>query len=106
MLAPALPSRSSSRLMLRLALAALALGWAAAWLAARGFAPWRWLGQNWSGEAVLTAAELSRYTGTEGSPGLYLAVLGQVFDVQQGRRHYGPGGAYSFFSGTRLPIPL
>uniref|UniRef100_A0A8C6X6C2 Neuferricin n=1 Tax=Naja naja TaxID=35670 RepID=A0A8C6X6C2_NAJNA len=85
--------------MLRPALAALALGWAVAWLAARGFSPWWWLGRNCSGEAVLTAAELSRYTGTEGSPGLYLAVLGQVFDVQQGRSHYGPGGAYGFFSG-------
>ncbi|KAM6466465.1 neuferricin isoform 1-T3 [Liasis olivaceus] len=85
--------------MLRRALVALALGWAAAWLAARGFAPWRWLGPRCRGETTLSAAELSRYTGAEGSPGLYLAVLGQVFDVQRGRRHYGPGGAYSCFSG-------
>ncbi|KAJ7308915.1 hypothetical protein JRQ81_008192 [Phrynocephalus forsythii] len=84
--------------MLRLgALAALALGWAAAWLWGRGFDPRAWL---W-GEAgaVWSAAELSRHTGTEEGAGLYLAVLGQVFDVQRGRKHYGPGGAYSFFAG-------
>uniref|UniRef100_A0A6J0V4H4 Neuferricin n=1 Tax=Pogona vitticeps TaxID=103695 RepID=A0A6J0V4H4_9SAUR len=76
------------------ALAVLALGCAAAWLWRRGFDP-----RSWHGDPVLSAAELSRYTGTEESAGLYLAVLGQVFDVQRGRRHYGPGGAYSFFSG-------
>ncbi|NXX77039.1 NEUFC protein, partial [Urocolius indicus] len=47
----------------------------------------------------LSAAELSRYRGAQGDPGLYLAVLGRVFDVERGRRHYGPGGAYSGFAG-------
>ncbi|NWI51080.1 NEUFC protein, partial [Calyptomena viridis] len=37
--------------------------------------------------------------GQPGQPGLYLALLGQVFDVQRGRRHYGPGGAYSGLAG-------
>ncbi|XP_010179747.1 PREDICTED: neuferricin, partial [Mesitornis unicolor] len=35
----------------------------------------------------------------ESEPGLYLAVLGRVFDVERGRRHYGPGGAYSGLAG-------
>ncbi|XP_048374691.1 neuferricin isoform X2 [Sphaerodactylus townsendi] len=84
--------------MLRGALAALALGFVAAWILSRGFDPRSWLRQT-RDEWVVTAAELSRYTGGEGSPGLYLALLGQVFDVQRGHQHYGPGGAYSFFSG-------
>lgn len=80
------------------ALAALALGWAAAWLWRRGFDPRAWL----EGEAgaVWSAAELRRHAGTEASAGLCLAVLGQVFDVRRGRKHYGPGGAYSFFAGA------
>ncbi|XP_044142165.1 neuferricin isoform X1 [Bufo gargarizans] len=48
---------------------------------------------------LLSREELSRYHGGQGSPGLYLAVLGQVFDVQKGIKHYGPGGSYSFFAG-------
>ncbi|XP_028662855.1 neuferricin [Erpetoichthys calabaricus] len=48
---------------------------------------------------LLTPEELSRYTGTPDSPGLYLAVLGQVFDVSRGRRHYSPGGSYHVFAG-------
>ncbi|XP_030041439.1 neuferricin [Microcaecilia unicolor] len=50
-------------------------------------------------EKLLSKEELHRYTGVTGSSGLYLAVLGQVFDVQKGREHYGPGGSYSFFAG-------
>ncbi|XP_029467928.1 neuferricin [Rhinatrema bivittatum] len=50
-------------------------------------------------EQLLSKEELSRYTGAAGSPGLYLALLGHVFDVKKGRKHYGPGGSYSFFAG-------
>ncbi|XP_078535809.1 neuferricin [Lissotriton helveticus] len=50
-------------------------------------------------DRLLTSTELGRYTGTEGSHGLYLALLGEVFDVQRGHKHYGPGGSYSFFAG-------
>lgn len=53
---------------------------------------------------IYTKDELSAYDGSEGSPGLLLAIVGQVFDVSKGKRHYGPGGGYSFFSakdGTR-----
>ncbi|XP_069828567.1 neuferricin [Dendropsophus ebraccatus] len=51
-----------------------------------------------SEERLLNPEELSRYDGGHGSPGLYLALLGQVFDVHKGRKHYGPGGSYSFFA--------
>lgn len=48
---------------------------------------------------LLSRRELSLYDGEEGSKGLYLAILGQVFDVHKGHRHYGPGGAYHFMAG-------
>lgn len=50
-------------------------------------------------ELLITAEELRKYDGSEGSPGIYLALLGQVFDVTSGKDYYGPGGGYSFFSG-------
>ncbi|XP_072302759.1 neuferricin [Eucyclogobius newberryi] len=43
--------------------------------------------------------ELSYYDGTQGSKGLYLALLGQIFDVSKGAKHYGPGGSYHFMTG-------
>lgn len=48
---------------------------------------------------LLTEDQLSLYNGGENSKGLYLAILGQVFDVEKGRKHYGPGGGYNFFTG-------
>ncbi|GAA6218436.1 neuferricin [Lates japonicus] len=48
---------------------------------------------------LLSKHELSLYDGEEGSKGLYLAIMGQVFDVQKGHKHYGPGGAYHFMAG-------
>lgn len=48
---------------------------------------------------LLSSRELSLYDGQEGSKGLYLAILGQVFDVQKGHKHYGPGGTYHFMTG-------
>ncbi|XP_077447833.1 neuferricin isoform X3 [Stigmatopora argus] len=48
---------------------------------------------------VLNSHELSLYDGNEGSKGIYLAILGQVFDVHEGRKHYEPGGAYHFLTG-------
>ncbi|KAJ7428792.1 hypothetical protein WISP_00729 [Willisornis vidua] len=71
------------------ALALLGLGLAA--LLGRGFEP---------RQRLLSARDLRRYRGAPGDPGLYLALLGRVFDVQRGRRHYGPGGAYSALAGT------
>lgn len=48
---------------------------------------------------LLRKQELSLYDGEEASRGLYLAILGQVFDVSKGRKHYGPGGAYHSLAG-------
>ncbi|KAM8797412.1 neuferricin [Eudromia elegans] len=70
----------------------------AAWLLGRGFEPGA-RPRGGPGPRLLRAAELARYRGAPGEPGLYVALLGQVFDVQRGRRHYGPGGAYSGLSG-------
>ncbi|XP_053188333.1 neuferricin isoform X2 [Scomber japonicus] len=47
---------------------------------------------NESTQRLLSRQELSLYDGEEGSRGVYLAILGQVFDVHKGYRHYGPGG--------------
>lgn len=48
---------------------------------------------------LLSRRELSLYDGEEGSRGIYLAILGQVFDVHRGHKHYGPGGAYHVMAG-------
>lgn len=53
-------------------------------------------------ERMLTEDELSLYNGEQNSKGLYLAILGQVFDVERGRKHYGPGGSYHFFTGKLI----
>lgn len=61
----------------------------------------RWMGW-WSGRAGLrlfVPEELARYRGGPGDPGLYLALLGRVYDVSSGRRHYEPGAHYSGFAG-------
>lgn len=67
------------------------------------FLPREWFftsGNNSTPVRVLSSRELSLYDGKEGSKGLYLAVLGQVFDVTKGHKHYGPGGAYHFMTGN------
>ncbi|XP_041657256.1 neuferricin [Cheilinus undulatus] len=69
------------------------------------FLPWEWLSkflhETNQGPPVrlLSRRELSLYDGEEGSKGLYLAILGQVFDVHEGQKHYGPGGAYHCMAG-------
>ena len=45
---------------------------------------------------LLTAERLQQYDGQEHRP-IYLAVLGQVFDVTSGRRHYGQQPLCRFF---------
>lgn len=51
------------------------------------------------GEKMFTKEQLKRYDGSPGSDGLYLAYLGQVYDVSKGAKHYGPGGSYAIFAG-------
>ncbi|XP_077021712.1 neuferricin isoform X3 [Tamandua tetradactyla] len=61
-----------------------------------------WLMDWWSPHArfrLLIPEELARYRGGPGDPGLYLALLGRVYDVSSGRKHYEPGAHYSGFAG-------
>lgn len=48
---------------------------------------------------LLSRSELALHGGEQGSKGLYVAILGHVFDVHKGEKHYGPGGAYHFMAG-------
>ncbi|XP_057569939.1 neuferricin isoform X1 [Hippopotamus amphibius kiboko] len=76
------------------------LGLAAAAAAAAAIAA-RLMGW-WSPRAdfrLFTPEELARHRGRPGDPGLYLALLGRVYDVSSGRRHYEPGAHYSGFAG-------
>jgi len=47
---------------------------------------------------LFTADQLREYDGKKGAKGLYLAILGKVFDVHKGSKHYGPNGGYHFFA--------
>lgn len=61
-----------------------------------------WLMDWWGprpGVRLFVPEELARYRGGPGDPGLYLALLGRVYDVSSGRRHYEPGAHYSGFAG-------
>ncbi|XP_004477044.1 neuferricin isoform X2 [Dasypus novemcinctus] len=61
-----------------------------------------WLMEWWGSRArfrLFVPEELARYRGGPGDPGLYLALLGRVYDVSSGRRHYEPGAHYSGFAG-------
>lgn len=68
---------------------------AAAVLAARLMGWW----SPRAGLRLFIPEELARYRGGPGDPGLYLALLGRVYDVSSGRRHYEPGAHYSCFAG-------
>lgn len=50
-------------------------------------------------ERLFFDQELAFYDGRKGSKGLYLVILGYVYDVQKGAKHYGPGEAYHMFVG-------
>lgn len=52
-----------------------------------------------NGEILFTSSALKKYTNLQN--GLYLAILGQVFDVTNGEKHYSPGESYHAFTGTR-----
>ena len=51
-------------------------------------------------DILYTKDELAEYDGSSDSPGLYLGILGRVYDVSAGKKHYGENGGYSFFRGT------
>lgn len=48
---------------------------------------------------MFTNEELAKYNGQIGSKGIYLAIMGSIFDVEKGKKHYGPGATYNFFVG-------
>ncbi|XP_062141410.1 neuferricin homolog [Drosophila sulfurigaster albostrigata] len=52
---------------------------------------------------LLTPEELATYNGEQGRP-IYLALLGAVFDVSRGIKHYGPGCSYNFFVGRDASV--
>ncbi|XP_077286308.1 neuferricin homolog [Arctopsyche grandis] len=49
-------------------------------------------------EKLYTENELSKYNGVD-SDFLYLSLLGRIFDVTKGSKHYGPGSNYNIFIG-------
>lgn len=51
------------------------------------------------GDKVFTAEQLLTYDGTDPSSPLYLCVLGEIFDVTAGAKHYGKGQGYNVFVG-------
>ena len=48
---------------------------------------------------VFTLEELSLYNGSDVKLPIYLSIMGKVYDVTAGRRHYGPEGGYPNFAG-------
>ncbi|KAF8359059.1 tag-131 [Pristionchus pacificus] len=48
---------------------------------------------------VLTPEQLGLFDGSRSSRPVYLAIVGRVYDVDKGKKHYGKGGGYSFFAG-------
>lgn len=60
------------------------------------------LNENSEEQRVFTTSELKRYTNLEN--GLYLSILGQVFDVTKREKHYGPGNQYHAFTGNYFLI--
>lgn len=53
--------------------------------------------KNDKGEILFTPSALKKYNNLNN--GLYLSILGQVFDVTSGAKHYGPGESYHAFTG-------
>uniref|UniRef100_A0A914XPJ9 Cytochrome b5 heme-binding domain-containing protein n=1 Tax=Plectus sambesii TaxID=2011161 RepID=A0A914XPJ9_9BILA len=49
---------------------------------------------------IISPEQLAKYDGSKGSKGLYLSILGKVYNVEKGAKHYGPGGSYHFFTGS------
>ncbi|KAH8819196.1 hypothetical protein F5884DRAFT_815467 [Xylogone sp. PMI_703] len=53
-----------------------------------------------NGPLQLTDQELKSYDGSNPELPIYLAINGTIYDVSEGRKHYGPGGSYHFFAGA------
>jgi len=51
------------------------------------------------GSLVLTHDQLALFDGTRPSKPIYLAILGRIYNVDKGKKHYGAGGGYNIFAG-------
>lgn len=51
------------------------------------------------GERLFYKEELKEYNGI-GKPELYLVILGKIYNVTSGWKHYGPNEAYHSFVGN------
>lgn len=51
------------------------------------------------GPVLFTTDRLSQYVGKEKGDKIYIAILGEVFDVTSGRKFYGPKRDYHHFAG-------
>jgi len=48
---------------------------------------------------VFELDQLANAFGKKSEGKLFLSILGNVYDVTKGEKHYGPGGSYEFFTG-------
>ena len=53
-------------------------------------------------EPLFTEYQIKSFTGDGEGSELYLAILGNVFDVTKGKRFYGPGENYHAFVGNTV----
>lgn len=58
-----------------------------------------------TGEILFTKQDLSKYNGENNDIPIYLSILGSIYDVTKGKKHYGKGCAYNFFAGKFKKIP-
>jgi len=50
-------------------------------------------------QVLLTAGELAMHDGSDPNTPVYIAILGRIYDVEKGRRHYEVGSGYNVFAG-------
>ena len=50
-------------------------------------------------QVLLTGDELAKHDGSDPNIPVYIAILGRIYDVEKGRRHYEVGSGYNVFAG-------
>lgn len=48
---------------------------------------------------IMSATELAKHDGSDPNIPVYIVILGRIYDVEKGRRHYGKGSGYNVFAG-------
>lgn len=56
-----------------------------------------------AGQRLFTVEQLAAYDGINNKE-LYLSILGSVYDVSKGAKHYGADGNYNYFVGKFLQL--